>query len=533
MRRRLTPDPEGLHYYSTNGNEDSSNDGDGDQKRDVKDVKNDNHHPPPKKRDVKGDDRKKHDVKGDDHPPTAPKKCDVKGDNRKKCDVKDVKGDDHPPTPPATPPEKSSAASRKRKRGKNSIEHKDDNNGKKSSDDSDELLVKRKKTSEVSLRKSAQVQKRKDDQRKSLAKLKIKRSKSMAGQFVLSEADCTYRAPKGLYGQFGVPEKNSIQGRTADHKEEEEEESSSSSTTKVVLKKPKEGFIENQLFDDDDDAMELSDETLKNNISRLSRISSDDLEMDELQDDSKRDVTNEKGKQDSKRDVNNPDVTNEKGKRDEMNLFKRDFKIPFHTSDDTYRVDNTPGIGDPYWRIKTQAYPVDNRGFGGHKQILNQMRDGDERDKELIQVLTNVVEKETSKEDNIVDVDNGDENENEDDDDDDGYGDVSDGNEGEETSQEETTQEETTPEETTPEETKSECSDTSAYASATDNITSTSPYDLSLSVESIEHQKGGKVKTDPGNFPLDKKPEEGKRVEDQEKVMPQSPMKEKANRNVM
>ena len=157
---------------------------------------------------------------------------------------------------------------------------------------------------------------------------------------------------------------------------------------------------------------------------------------------------------------------------------------------------------------------MDNRGFGGHKQILNQMRDGDERDKELMQVLTNVVQKETSKEDNIVGVDNGDENENEDDDDYDGYGDES---EGEETSQEETTQEETTPEETTPQETKSDCSDTSAYASATDNITSTSPYDLSLSVESIEHQKGGKVKTDPGNFLLDKKPEEGKHVVDQEK----------------
>ena len=89
----------------------------------------------------------------------------------------------------------------------------------------------------------------------------------MAGQFVLSEAEFTYRAPKGFYSQFAVRETKSVQGRTADAEEEEEEESSSSSTTKVVLKKPKEGFIENQLFDDDDDEMELSDETLKNNIS--------------------------------------------------------------------------------------------------------------------------------------------------------------------------------------------------------------------------------------------------------------------------
>ena len=260
-----------LFYYSTNGNEDSVNDGDGNQKRDVK--SDDDHPPPPEKRDVK----------------------DVTRSTKKK-----------------------SSASRKGKKGKNSMdsmEHDDDSNGKNNSEvtsksdedkkhvvtadnkkrdvtakadnkkrdvnkgkgtknvtsvssDSEELVVKRQKTTTVSLRKSACVQKRKDDQKKILAKLKIKRSKSMAGQFVLSESDFTYRAPKGFYGDFGVQEKKSIQGRTAD--DEEEEEEGSSSTEKVVLKKPKEGFIENQLFDDNDDEMELSDETLKNNISRIS-----------------------------------------------------------------------------------------------------------------------------------------------------------------------------------------------------------------------------------------------------------------------
>ena len=138
--------------------------------------------------------------------------------------------------------------------------------------------------------------------------------------------------------------------------------------------------------------------------------------MDQLEEDSKgdvmkcdvtkRDVTNEKGKEDS-----NGDVNKDSNKRDETNLFKHDFKIPFHTSDDTYRVDNTPGIHDPWWRIRSGCYPGTNRGSGAHnKELLNKMREGDERDQELMQVLDNVINKETSEVDNIIDekLENGD-----------------------------------------------------------------------------------------------------------------------------
>ena len=87
------------------------------------------------------------------------------------------------------------------------------------------------------------------------------------------------------------------------------------------------------MFDDDED-LEITDETLKNNISRLSHIESDELETDQLEDnDSKRDVTNEEG--------------NDEGKCDATDLFNRDLKVPFHTSDGSYRVDHTPGVHDP------------------------------------------------------------------------------------------------------------------------------------------------------------------------------------------
>ena len=55
-------------------------------------------------------------------------------------------------------------------------------------------------------------------------------------------------------------------------------------------------------------------------------------------------------------------------------------KSYFTKSDDQYRVDKTPGIIDERWRIKCNSYPVDNRGFGQHRNILNQMQGRDTRD---------------------------------------------------------------------------------------------------------------------------------------------------------
>ena len=245
-------------------------------------------------------------------------------------------------------------------------------------DDNGEIILKQRKTSEVSLRRSARVQLQKNKQRKTLAQLKKQRSKEIAGGFVLDESDVTYRAPKGFYGDFGVPEIN-IQGKATMHEdnedEVEEEGSSGSSTEKVVIKKPKTGFINNELFPADDE--EISDTTLNNNISvALAQIEEEDIEVNQLVD----------------RDVRDRDVTNRDGTTpDKMNLFNHDRMVLFHTSDHEFQVDNTPGLIDKRWRIKCNSYPVDNRGFGQHRDVLDKMEGGDARDKNLIQILHDVI----------------------------------------------------------------------------------------------------------------------------------------------
>ena len=300
-----------------------------------------------------------------------------------------------------------------------------------------------------------------------MAQLKKQRSKAIAGGFVLEESDVTYRAPKGFYGDFGVAERN-IQGKATMHEDNEDEVeeagSSGSSTEKVVIKKPKTGFINNKLFPPDDE--ELSDTTLKNNISvALVQIGEADIEVNQLVD---HDVTN--------CDVTNPDGTTP----DKMNLFNRDRKVLFHTSDDEYHVDKTPGIIDERWRIKCNSYPVNNRRFGQHRDVLNQMQSRDTRDQNLIQILHDVINPEENKDDDDVDDYDNDVDDYDDDDydDDDNGEETSDGNgtngdiKGSSGS-------------------SNGCSDTSSYTNAMDKMpkddtaSTTSPYDLSLSL-SIE-----------------------------------------------
>ena len=298
-------------------------------------------------------------------------------------------------------------------------------------------------------------------------KLKKQRSKAIAGGFVLEESDVTYRAPKGFYGDFGVAERN-VQGKATMHEDNEDEVeeagSSGSSTEKVVIKKPKTGFINNELFPPDDE--ELSDTTLKNNISvALAQIGEEDIEVNQLVD---HDVTN--------RDVTNCDGTTP----DKMNLFNRDRKVLFHTSDDEYRVDKTPGIIDERWRIKCNSYPVDNRGFGQHRDVLNQMQSRDTRDQNLIQILHDVIDPEENKDDDDVD----DYDDDVDDYDDDDY---EDDDNGEETSDGNGTNGDIKGSSGS----SNGCSDTSSYTNAMDKMpkddtaSAASPYDLSLSL-SIE-----------------------------------------------
>ena len=235
-----------------------------------------------------------------------------------------------------------------------------------------------------------------------LKKLADKRTKNLAGQFVFSKSSVTYRPPEGYYGKFSVTEHNVKGGSTSVHDEDNDiqEVESSSSTDKVIIKKPKKGFIDNELFPDD--SLDVSYDTLKNNINKsISRLEADDIDIDHImEDDGNRDVT---AGADTDRDVtvgySDRDVTVSDAdvpKRDPMNLFARNRPDPVFTDDDDYRIERTPGVINPKWRIRTNSYPIDNRGFGQHDAVLQQMTQGDKRDKHLMQVLSYVVSQSTA-----------------------------------------------------------------------------------------------------------------------------------------
>ena len=101
----------------------------------------------------------------------------------------------------------------------------------------------------------------------------------------------TFQAPHGFYGNFGMKERlNEGQSKTcnASYQEEEEEEEDtgemSSSLEAIVVTKPKEGFLDNELFSDDN--MDISDDTLRNNINSIANLKEEDLEIYEIMNDS-------------------------------------------------------------------------------------------------------------------------------------------------------------------------------------------------------------------------------------------------------
>ena len=263
-------------------------------------------------------------------------------------------------------------------------------------EDEEVIILKRNKTTHVSLRRSARVQQQKDKMKGHLKKLAEQRTKNLAGQFVFSESSVTYRPPEGYYGNFGVTECNVTGGIISINNEDDEvnEGDSSSSTDKVIIRKPKKGFIDNELFPDD--SLDVSYDTLKNNINKsISRLEDDDIDLDQIGVDNDRDVTvGYSDVSEEKRDVTGDEC--DVPKRNPLNLFARNRPDPVFTGDDDYRIDRTPGVFDPKWRIKLNSYPVDNRGFGQHDAVLQQMQEGDENDRHLMQVLSDVVSQSTA-----------------------------------------------------------------------------------------------------------------------------------------
>ena len=280
---------------------------------------------------------------------------------------------------------------------KHDVKNTSDGNGEKRRDvnnDSDEdLVIKRSKTSVVSVRRSAHQQQNKNEIQNKLSKLKNQQSKKLAAPFILDKSDVTFRPPHALYGDFGMKETlNEDQSKTCNAAYEEEEEDpgeTSSSLEAIVVTKPKQGFLDNELFSDDN--MDISDDTLRNNINSIANLKEEDIEIYEIINDSsngnKTDKKEDKDRS-GNRDVNNSEVFNRSGKRDVNNSEESDV-----TSEDpdAYRIDNTPGFLDCRWRIQNNVYPVDNRGFGHHKKTLEEMENtGNKRDQELLQVLSDV-----------------------------------------------------------------------------------------------------------------------------------------------
>ena len=189
----------------------------------------------------------------------------------------------------------------------------------------------------------------------------------------------TFRVPHGFYGNFGMKETLiEDQSKTCNAAYEEEEEDAgetSSSLEAIVVTKPKEGFLDNELFSDDN--MDISDDTLRNNINSIANLKEEDIEIYEIINDSSN--GNKTVKKEDKDHSGNRDINNS----EEHDVNSED--------PDAYRIDNTPGFLDCRWRIQNNVYPVDNRGFGHHKKTLEEMENtGNKRDQELLQVLSDV-----------------------------------------------------------------------------------------------------------------------------------------------
>ena len=157
--------------------------------------------------------------------------------------------------------------------------------------DSDEpIILKRQTTTDISLRRSARVQQKKNKVKALVKEAKDKYTKKVASPFILAESSVTYWPPQGFYGSFGAKEKNVRPNpvHLDDDFDDADGGETSSSCEIVKIKKLKKGFIENEVVFTDDE-MEI-DSTLKNNIGEnLEKVQEDDLNISKLMDSSDKD----------------------------------------------------------------------------------------------------------------------------------------------------------------------------------------------------------------------------------------------------
>ena len=182
----------------------------------------------------------------------------------------------------------------------------------------------------------------------------------------------------------------------------------SSSCEIVKIKKPKKGFTENEVVFTDDE-MEI-DSTLKNNIGEnLEKVQEDDLNISKLMDSSDKDEVFDTDKKIQemrstyKGIFMQPDVHDGRdvnSKRD-VHSVGDDKKIDSSSSPPpTYiggmKIDNR--VLDlekkhchlPGWRGQS-IFPIDNRGSGEHCDVIQQMTTGTTKDRQLLEVLEDVI----------------------------------------------------------------------------------------------------------------------------------------------
>ena len=168
----------------------------------------------------------------------------------------------------------------------------------------------------------------------------------------------------------------------------------------VKIKKPKKGFIENEVIFTDDE-MEI-DSTLKKIISE--KIQEDDLNISKLMDSSDKDEVFDTDKKIQEMRSTYKGIFMQPDVRDGRDV---NSKHDVHSSGDSLSSAPPTYIGGmkidnrvldlekkhcrlPGWRGRS-IFPIDNRGSGEHRDVIQKMTTGTTKDRQLLEVLEDVI----------------------------------------------------------------------------------------------------------------------------------------------
>ena len=177
----------------------------------------------------------------------------------------------------------------------------------------------------------------------------------------------------------------------------------SSSCKMVKIKKKKKGFIENEVVFTDDE-MEI-DSTLKNNIGEnLEKVQEDDLNISKLIDSSDKDEVFDTDKkiQEMRSTIKGifmqPDVHDGRdvSSKHDVHSSGDSLSCPPPTYIGGMKIDNR--VLDlekkhcclPGWRGRS-IFPIDNRSSGEHCDVIQKMTTGSTKDRQLLEVLEEVI----------------------------------------------------------------------------------------------------------------------------------------------